>query len=413
MDGYSTPLQQAINSDAKPIQWRIVILAFLAILLDGFDTTSISFVVPTLAREWGMAPAAFTPAFVATNLGAVIGYMVSGQLAHRFGSRWVILCSVLVFAGGSMLTGFAGSLPALAVLRFITGIGLGAVLPAAVALAANQCPAHRREVIAVAVTAGIGLGSTFGGVFGGRLIALHGWQSVFLLGGMLPLLLFPFLRWGLPSSMHEKMNETGKIASRSDAAISNLFKGTLAFSTTLLWSFSFMIFVAVYALYSWLPTLLLNFGFSPTETSIGTACLGAGGLLGAILLMPLSALFGASRVLIFSSLLGAISIACVTFLDLSRLQLLLTIALIGVGLLAGTIGQSALAVALYPQAARATGVGYSAAAGRIGSILGPAVGGILLSFDRPAKEIILTACVPVLIAALAAGALDLYRRRRH
>ncbi|MFD2271264.1 MFS transporter [Undibacterium arcticum] len=129
--------------------------------------------------------------------------------------------------------------------------------------------------------------------------------------------------------------------------------------------------------------------------------------------MPLSALFGASRVLVFASLLGAISIACVTFLDLNRLQLLLTIAAIGVGLLAGAIGQSALAVTLYPEAARATGVGYSAAVGRIGSILGPAMGGILLSLDRPAKEIILTACIPVLIAALAVGVLDFYLRRQY
>ncbi|MES2263684.1 MAG: MFS transporter [Pseudomonadota bacterium] len=385
----------AARQEPARIAWRVVIISLLTIFLDGFDTTSIGFVAPTLARQWGLVPAAFTPAFVGTSLGAVIGYMISGPLARRFGGRGVIFASVLVFGLGSLLTAFAPNLPMLALLRLLTGIGLGAALPAAVALAAAQCPDRHREMIAVAVTSGIGLGSTFGGVVGGRMIAAYGWESVFILGGVLPALLLPLVWWGLPAERPApgRAPEGGTIGS--------LFIAGLALRTTLLWSFSFMLFLAVYALYFWLPTLLLDFGFKPQETPLGTAFLGMGGLAGALLLIPLSARFGAARVLVASSVLGALAIACIGVAALDRQQVIITIVVTGAALLAGTVGQSALAVTLYPGPARTTGIGCAAALGRIGSILGPAAGGLLLSLGKPAREIVLTACIPVLIAAFA------------
>jgi MFS transporter, AAHS family, 4-hydroxybenzoate transporter len=402
----------ALVTDSGTIQWRIIIVCFLVIFFDGFDTTSIGFVVPTLAQEWGMPATVFTSAFVATSLGAVIGYMISGPLRWRLGSRCLIFCSVLLFAAGSMITALAGSLQILAMLRLLTGIGLGAALPAAVALASTQCPARHREVIAVAVTAGIGLGSTFGGLIGGHLIAWYGWQSVFLLGALLPALLLPFIWRLLPAQEPRPDQPAADPASRSDAGIGSLFQGTLALRTALLWSFSFLIFITVYALYFWLPTLLLSFGFSANETPKGIAFLGTGGLVGAILLIPLSTRFGVARVLVFTSLLGAAAIAGVAAADLGQHQVLFGIAVIGAGLMAGTVGQIALAVTLYPVSGRATGIGCSAAVGRIGSILGPAVGGLLLALGKPPRDIVLTACIPILIAVLMIAALDFYQRRQ-
>jgi AAHS family 4-hydroxybenzoate transporter-like MFS transporter len=113
----------------------------------------------------------------------------------------------------------------------------------------------------------------------------------------------------------------------------------------------------------------------------------------------------------FASLLGAAAVVCLSVVGLERSQLLLTIAFIGMGLQAGTVGQIALAVKLYPAAMRTTGVGCAAAAGRIGSILGPAIGGMLLSLQMPSSQIVLTACLPILAAALAVGILAFHGRR--
>jgi AAHS family 4-hydroxybenzoate transporter-like MFS transporter len=398
MSGIPTTGQHLAEVAPTRIHWPVLALSFLTIVLDGFDTTSISFVVPTLAREWGIAPAGFTPAFVGTSLGAVIGYIISGKLVHRLGSRGAILASVLLFAIGSALTALSSSMTSLALLRLITGIGLGVALPAAIAMASSHAPVHRRETIAVAVAAGLGLGSTLGGVVGGRLIAAFGWQSIFWLGALLPLLLLPFLWFGLPQSNNKP---SAVQQSKEDVSVAALFQGALRIRTLLLWTFSFTVFVTLYSLSFWLPTILLNFGFTAVETPMGIASLGMGGLIGATILIPLSAAFGAVRVLVFTSLFATAAIAGISWLELDRMALLFMVGAAGAGLIAGTTGQSGLAVSLYQPSSRATGVGFSAALGRIGSIVGPAVGGALLSFGAPTRTIILIACIPLLVATIA------------
>ncbi len=389
-------------------RWRLVIIAFITIVLDGFDTTSISFVVPTLAVEWGLSPAAFTSAFVTTSVGAVVGYLASGSLTNRLGARKAILCSVLVFALGSFLTVLAQSVFVLATLRLITGIGLGMVLAPTVAMATENFPAHRRELITILVVSGVGFGSVLGGVFGGRLIAAHGWASIYWVGGFLPLVLLPFLWFGLP---RDRMDGNKHPNPAEKGTVRSLFAGPLAGSTALLWIFSFSIFTALYALVLWMPTLLLGFGFAPRETALGAASMGAGGLLGVMLLIPLFSKFGTARVLVFASFLSMAAIVAVSYGHWDRAGLLLWIALVGMGLQAGTMGQSALAVGIYSGASRATGVGCAAAAGRIGSIVGPAIGGLLLSLKVSTQDAILTACIPILIGAIAAMAIY-YRRGR-
>lgn len=395
----------AVSTAAR---WRLVLLAFITIVLDGFDTTSISFVVPALAAQWGMPPAAFTPAFVTTSVGAVIGYVVSGPLTNRLGPRAVILSSVGIFALGSFVTALAGSITVLATLRLITGVGLGMVLAPTIAVATDSFPAKRRELITIIVAAGIGFGSILGGVIGGRLITAYGWESVFWAGGIIPLLLLPFLALGLPRG---RMGGDANQSNAEKGTVRSLFAGQLAGGTTLLWLFSFCIFTAMYALILWIPTLLLGFGFAPRETAIGTVSMGAGGLLGVMFLIPLFSKLGTARVLVLAALLSVAAILAISYSEPDRIALLLLIAVIGMGLQAGTLGQSALAVSLYPGASRATGVGCAAAAGRIGSIVGPAVGGGLLALNVSSQGAMLAACVPILVAAITA-VLIYYRHRR-
>src|SRR5580692_6420682 len=129
--------KQAATGEA-PVQrpgsgwlWALVI-CFLVIVLDGFNTTSISFVVPKLADAWGLAPARFTPVFVATNIGAAIGFMISGPLAQRVGNRIIGLLSVVLFGGSTLATMFANDVASLSALRLIAAIGLGGALPIAI-----------------------------------------------------------------------------------------------------------------------------------------------------------------------------------------------------------------------------------------------------------------------------------------
>lgn len=377
-----------------PVRRWVPWLAFITILLDGFDTTSIGFVVPTLAREWGLAPAAFTAAFVGTSLGAVIGYMLSGAASGRFGRRAVVLLAVLGFSVASFATGFVSSVAQLAVLRFLTGIGLGAAIPACVSLAVEHGPQHRREATTVAVTAGLAVGATLGGLAGGHLIAQWGWPSIFWVGGLLPAALLPWLWHGLP--VDPEKPAAAPAGARSAADVRALFDGALRWRTTLLWAFSFLIFTATYAMSFWIPTLLLAFGFSPSEVPLGSAALGMGGVVAALLLVPLTAWCGIRPVLVVTTCMAVLVVLALARIDMAPGMALLAVAALGACLIAGTVGQAALAVSLYSAQARTSGVGWAAALGRMGSIFGPALGGALLAAGHAPRDVLLTLCVPTL-----------------
>jgi MFS transporter, AAHS family, 4-hydroxybenzoate transporter len=374
------------------LQYSVVILCFLAILFDGIDTTAIGVVVPTLARNWSTSPASFTPAFLATNLGAVVGYLACGPIAARIGRRNLIILSVVWFGVATLLTAFASSLTALWVLRFITALGLGGAVPTGIAQAADYAPARYRDAMTVAVTTGLAAGAMLSGLLGASLIKNFGWASVFIVGGVLPLLLAPALWLWLPEAPN-----AGAAAQAGQSYI-RLFAPQYLTSTVLLWGYAFLIFTTFYALVSWVPTLLLSFGFAPAQAPIGVAALGVGGVIGNIILAAFAARFGARPVLIGIGIVAIAAILGVAWAELPSSALLAMLTAIGAGLVASCVGQAALAVSIYETKLRTTGVGCSSALGRVGSIVGPGIGGLMLSLGLPAREIVLSACLPVLLA---------------
>lgn len=380
---------------AKSSAWTVTV-CFLVVLLDGLDTTSIAFVAPALTREWGISPAAFTPAFVATSIGAVVGYMACGPLAQRFGQRTVATASVLLFGLGTLLTVFADNITTLSILRFLTAIGLGGALPVAVATAADIMPPKYKEMAAMIVATGLSAGSVVGGVAGIPLMQNFGWKSVFILGGLLPLLLLPIFLSILPRAAAP----AGAVSVQPENPIAALFGEGLALRTCLLWLFAFLIFLDAYALIFWVPTLLSSFGFAPSQAPIGTAAFGMGGLVGNVVMMAIVAKIGVNRMLMLTTLIAIGGIVLISQGAIPQALVLPLIGGIGAGLITGCVGQAALAVSFYPPAIRTTGVGWSSAMGRIGSIAGPAAGGLMLSLGWAPRDIVLTAVLPA-IAAIA------------
>jgi MFS transporter, AAHS family, 4-hydroxybenzoate transporter len=392
--------------------WALSV-CFLVIVLDGFNTTSISFVVPKLAGVWGIAPARFTPVFVATNIGAAIGFMVSGPLAQRVGNRTIGILSVLLFGAGTLATVFAVNVASLAVLRLIAAIGLGGALPIAIAASADIIGAKHKVAASLLVTTGMSVGAVIGGVTGGPLMHAFGWQSIFFVGGVLPFtLVMSFFRI-LPAER--------KVSSHGPALSSNpfkvLFKDGLGIHTALLWTFAFLIFTDVYALLFWLPTLLPNFGFAPDHAAVGMAAFSVGGLGGnilmtvAVVLMTVAGKVRLRSALALGGVLVILSVLALSQMAVAPGVALLLIAVIGGGLVNGIMGQTALAVSLYPAEIRATGVGWGHAIGRVGSFVGPAIGGALLALGWPAREIVLTAVLPAAGAILVLGGLALVGRK--
>lgn len=393
------------------VRWHIVTLAFLAVLLDGFDAASLSVVVPTLAKQWGTTPASFTAPLVLTNIGVVLGYLSCGRLGARYGRRPMLIAGVVLFAvltGATALALPAESITALTVLRFGTGLGLGMVLPLSVALATDHSPDRRRELVAVIVTLGLTSGSTVGGLLAGRLLVGIGATGIFWAAAIAPLLLAVVLVVAMPEP---PARQTGA-AARHDAKLARLFAPELRATTSMLWTFAFLVFIAAYTLTSWVPTLLVGYGFSPTQAPIGLAYVSSGGLLGGLALIPLAARLGITRTLILMPTLGAICMVVAARVQLSDGALLLVLGGAGAGLVASQIGQLTLAVTLYSAGTRTTGVGWAAALGRAGSIVGPGIAGILIALALGGRDIVLITTVPVVVAAACATAIWWVRRSR-
>jgi MFS transporter, AAHS family, 4-hydroxybenzoate transporter len=379
-------------------------LLFLALVADGFDTAAFAFVIPTLSREWGLHPAAFTLPLVIANIGAVAGFFWCGWLSARIGRHTVVWVSVMLFSLGTLLLPLATSITAMSSLRLAIGLGFGAVIPAAVSLASDIVPARLRASVSIVVLIGLSAGFTLGGLAGGRLLAQFGWHGVFWLPGAFFMLAAVLMWWRLPRLSPADPDPTAK------AAVRSLFAAGLRGRTIMLWTFAFIVFAAYYTLQSWLPTLLVSTGFTPAQAPLAAAAMGIGGIVGGALLAFGSAFTRVARLLIVVS---AFAVVCLVVASLvpTRLAFLLTaMGGTGAGLLASCNGSAAVAVDLYAGLTRTTGVAWVAGIGRVGSIAGPAVGGLLVAFDQGVPVIVLGLVVPLLIACGLAVALALRDR---
>jgi AAHS family 4-hydroxybenzoate transporter-like MFS transporter len=376
-----------------------IALCFGAVLLDGLDTSSIGVAGPAIAAHFQVAAASLTAPFVMTSVGAVIGYLLSGSVVRRWNARRVLLTSVVAFGALSLATPYAGSIAQLAIVRLMTAIGFGLALPSAIAIAVEQSPMRLREAVTAVVGTGLAAGGVLGGLLGGMITKRYGWECLFYIGGALPLLLSVCLwRW-LPGDSADTSSASAGGAT-SFSLIKSLLANALGFQTVALWTFSFLIFSNAYALLFWLPPLLIGFGYSPENAQFGVGVFSAGGLFANIGLVLLLSRFSVATVMLIAASVAALSVLGIAFQAIIPLSIWALVAAAGAGLIASSVGQSALAVSIYPPALRTNGVGFSAAAGRVGSVVGPAVAGLLFALGWSPKWVLLAACGPILIAAL-------------
>src|SRR5689334_5314247 len=190
--------------DRQPVgrfQIQVLIACAAVLFLDGFDTQAIGYVAPALAREWGLKKGELGPVFSAGLFGLMIGALVFGPLADRVGRKKIIIFSTAAFGIGALVTAFAQDLTTLLVIRFLTGLGLGGAMPNAVAMTSEYNPQRRRATMVMIMFCGFSIGAALGGFLAADLIPRYGWRSVFIVGGIAPLLLVPVLVLRLPESV--------------------------------------------------------------------------------------------------------------------------------------------------------------------------------------------------------------------
>src|SRR5579864_1071410 len=192
------------------LQLQVLVLCGSVLFIDGFDAQSMGFVAPALVQQLHLARAAFGPVFSSGLVGIMIGALVFGPLADRFGRKPVLVFCTVLFGACSLLTATAVSLPSLLVYRLITGFGLGGAMPNAVALTSEFMPKRLRATAVTLMFVGFSIGAAVGGFAAAALIARFGWQSVFLAGGIVPCVIALLLIILLPESIRFLLMQGGE-----------------------------------------------------------------------------------------------------------------------------------------------------------------------------------------------------------
>jgi MFS transporter, AAHS family, 4-hydroxybenzoate transporter len=431
------PSESIDSQPLHPFQYRVFLICLLCLLADGFDAQALGYVVPSISKQWGIPPSAFAQAFTAGLFGMGIGALLLGTYADYLGRRKIILVCNAVTGLSMIAMSFASGMSALVILRFVAGLALGGLMPNAMALGAEFSPARLRSTVVTIISCGISLGSACGGITAGALLKTHGWPSVFRIGGAIPLALAVLGLWHIPESIRFlalRNKNPAQLASlmrhvcpalrqapHSRFVIAeekpvgptagHLFTEGRALTTVLIWVIYFMCLLEIYFVASWLPTLLNQAGMSLTWSVYATSSLQVAGTIAIFGVGVLLARFNPGRVLAALYLIGTVAIAGIAMTLQTPYALLIATSCAGVGIVGGQAATHAIASRAYPTFMRSTGMGWGLGIGRIGSLIGPTVGGLLLAMNWPAQDLLYAGALPPLLAALAAFGLSLILTR--
>ena len=412
--------------EAKFNRFHIMVMFWCAfvIVFDGFDLVVFGSVVPVLMNEWSLTPVQVGTLGSYALFGMMLGSFIFGPLADKLGRKNVIMISITLFSLFTGLIAFASTPTEFGIYRFIAGLGLGGAMPNVGALMTEYAPKALRNTLVTIMYSGYAVGGVLAAGIGMVMIPNLGWESVFIVGA-LPLLALPLIYKYMPESIgflivknqHEKVGQIltklnpsytpqkgdqyeMELPNKSGIPAVELFKEKRALSTVMIWVTFFMCLLMVYGLNTWLPKLMETAGYQLGSSLLFLLVLNAGAIFGAIFGGWASDQWGGKKVLISFFVIAAISLSLLGF----KSNILVLYAIVGIAG-ATTIGTQivlySFASQFYPIQMRSTGVGWASGVGRFGAVIGPVLGGFLLTMNLPMKQNFFTFAIPGIIAALA------------
>ena len=393
----------------------ILFLCCAAMVIEGYDVQVLAYAAPAIIRDWNIERAYFGPVFGAALFGYMLGATLLTSVSDQIGRKKVIVLGNIFFG---LLT--------------VAGLGLGCSIPSAIALAVEYAPEQHRSFRVSILFIGYTLGAALGGMLTAALIVNFGWRSTFLFGGFASLTLAVVLFFILPESarflaviggrdreiaaiMQRLLPHSGIDAStcftlaehkvEPGMPVKHLFTEGRAAITSLLWAAFITSLMGHHFLTSWLPTVLNANGVPLAHAVVAGSLIQGGGALGSLIVGRLLDRVGMISI-VTAFIISIPFVALIGAVAMPEYLLMTTVFISGMCLLGGQIGLNALAGTIYPTFVRSSGAGWALGIGRIGSILGPVIGGVLIGMNLSTPWLFVCAAIPGACCAVAVLALQ-------
>ncbi|MBH0119911.1 aromatic acid/H+ symport family MFS transporter [Rhodococcus sp. HM1] len=392
------PTEWASARHRRSVLW-IVALATLAIVFDGYDLVVYGTILPTLMADPGQLGHISAEQGGALGsyalVGVMVGALVTGAFGDRVGRRKMMLLHIVWFSVGMAAAALSTNLAMFGALRFFTGIGVGGLVATAGAVVAEFAPAGKRNLYNAIVYSGVPAGGVLASLLAIVLRDAIGWRGLFLIGALPLVILLPLALAKLPESpqwliSRGRTDDAAAVWYKFDipvpapsaptaekAGFAALATRRYAWGTTLLGLMSFSGLLLTYGLNTWLPKIMADAGYNAKGSLAFLLVLNGGAIIGGVLASRIADGRGPQPVVVTTFGLAALALVLLTF-GFPLPVLLAAVAIAGVG----TIGTQVLVYGFvsnyYETRARAAGVAWCAGFGRLGGIVGPIIGGVLI-----------------------------------
>jgi AAHS family 4-hydroxybenzoate transporter-like MFS transporter len=428
----------ALVERQKPGGFAIGLIAwcFLIVLIDGYDQVAVAYSAPALIAAWHTNAAGFGKVFGFGLFGVLVGSLLLGFSGDRFGRRRTIIYGTLWFGVLTLVSARASSLGEMTLLRFLAGIGMGGVVPNTVALVSEYAPKARRATWITLMFSGFSIGAGGGGAVASWLLPHYGWQVVFVVGGMAAVAVAIASFALLPESIRflimngrdpqqitrlarrlgadENANAAARYVLADEsltrrASVAALFGNELRLITPLLWIVFVLNSLALHFLQNWLPILLSMSHLAPVRAAQVAMMFPVGGTVGALALSRCVDRYGMAVVLTLA-VLGC-PIAASLGMSMPVALLFAAVFASGVCVIGTQFGLYAVAGIVYPTTLRSAGVGSAIGVGKLGSVAGSMLGGVLLAMHLPLGRLFVNVSAVFVFIALFSALLARSQRR--